>query len=199
VAEAVHVAGTENKGCAELERIFAEFVLAMAGGVGAVTGDSVVATQQVKQVSSFQFGSVVGGAVRVNQKRKRDAGLFAEQASVAEIAHADRREIRSTLFDFGLMLAQLRDVLAAKYSAVMPQKNDDRWLRLPQRAEAHGTLVGIGKNDCGQLRAETFCGHLLAPYRQPSLTHDWAKRSVRPLWPSARRRCRDMFAGEDER
>jgi hypothetical protein len=180
VAETVHIAGTENKACAELERIFAKFMLAVTRGVGAFARDSVVATQEVKQVSSFQFGSVVGGAVRVNQKRKRDAGLFAEQASVTEIAHADRRQIRSTLFDFGLMLAQLRDVLATKYSAVMPQKNDDRWLRLPQRAEAHGTLGGIGKNDCGQLRAETFCGHLFGTLSPTEFNPRWVKRSVRP-------------------
>jgi hypothetical protein len=132
----------------------------MAGGVGAFARDSVVATQQVKQVSSFQVGGTVGGAVRVNQKREGDAGLFAEEARVLKIAHADRREICSTRLDFGLVLAQLRDVLAAKHSAVMTQKNDDRWLRLPQRTESHGTLICIGKNDCGQLRAETFCGHL---------------------------------------
>lgn len=134
-------------------------MLAVTRGVGAFARDSVAATQQMKQVSALQFGGAVGGALCINQKRKRDAGLFAEETRVAEIAHPDRREISSTRIDFGLMLAQLRDVLAAEHSAVMAQENDDGRLRLPQRAEAHGTLVGIGKNDCGQLRAETFCGH----------------------------------------
>jgi hypothetical protein len=160
VAEAVHIAGTENEARAELERIIAKFVLAVARGVGAFARDSVVATQQVKQVSALQFSGAVGGAVRVDQKRKCDAGLFTEKPRVAEIAHANRRDIRTSRLDFSLVFAQLRDVLAAKYSAVMAQQNDDRWLQLPQRAEAYGMLVGIGKNDCGQLRTETFCGHL---------------------------------------
>jgi len=159
VAEAIDVAWTENEACAELKRIFAKFMLAVPRGVGALARDSVIATQKMKQVRTLQFGGAVGSAVRVNQKRKCDASLFAEQPRVAEVAHADRREVRSTRLDFSLMLAQLRDVRAAKYSTVMAQKNDDRWLGLPQRAEAHRTLVGIGKNDCGQLGAKAFSCH----------------------------------------
>jgi hypothetical protein len=147
VAEAVHVAWTENEACAELEGIFAKFMLAVTRGVGALARESVIATQKVKQVGTLQFSGAVGSAVRVNQKRKCDASLFAEQPRVAEVAHADRREIRSTRLDFSLMLAQLRDELAAEHSPVMAQKNDERWLGLPQRAETHRTLVGIGKND----------------------------------------------------
>jgi hypothetical protein len=49
-----------------------------------------------------------------------------------KIAHADCGEISSALLDFTLMLAQLRDVLAAENSAVVAQKNDDGRLRLPQ-------------------------------------------------------------------
>jgi hypothetical protein len=158
VAEAVHIAGTKNETSAELERIFAEFVLAMAGGVGAFARDSVVATQQVKQVRTLQFGGAVRSAIHIDEKRKCDASLFPECARIVKIAHPNRREINSSRPDFTLMLAQLRDVLAAKHSAVVTQKNDDRWLRLPQRTEAHGTLVGIRKNDWRQLRAET-CGH----------------------------------------
>ena len=161
MAEAVHIAGIENEASAELKRIFAEFVLAMAGGVGAFARDSVVATQQVKQVRALQFDGAVRGAIHIDEKRKRYAGLFPECARIVKIAHPNHREISSARLDFTLMLAQLRDVLAAKHSAVVAQKNDDRCLRLPQRTEAQGTLVGIGKDDCGQLRAETFCGHLL--------------------------------------
>ena len=157
--ETVDIARAKNEACAELEGIFAKFMLTVACGVGASARDSVVATQQVKQVRALQFGGAVRGALHINQKRKRDASLFPECARILKIAHPNRREIGTARLDFTLMFAQLRDVLAAKHSAVMTQKNDDRWLRLPQRAEAHGTLVGIGKNDCGQLGAEAFCGH----------------------------------------
>jgi hypothetical protein len=198
VADAVHVAWTENEACAELKRIFAKFMLAVTRGVSALARDSVIATQEMKQVRTLQFGGAVGSAVRVNQKRKCDASLFAEQPRVAEVAHADRREIRSTRLDFSLMLAQLRDVLAAKYSTVVTQKNDDRWLGLPQRTEAHRALVGIGKNDCGQLGAKAFSSHLfgaLSPIKFNARSGQAQERDG----PSTRRRLlHDMFAREVE-
>jgi hypothetical protein len=153
VAEAVHIARTENEASAELEGIFAEFVLAMAGGIGAFARNGVSATQKVKQVRALQFGGAVRGAIHIDEKRKCDVSLFPECARIVKIAHPNRGETSSARLDFTLMLAQLRDVLAAKHSAVVAQKNDDRWLRLPQRAEAHRTLVDIGNNDCVELRA----------------------------------------------
>ena len=66
-----------------------------------------------------------------------------------EIAEADRRDIRATRFDFGLALAQLRDVLTAENSAVVAKENNDGRLRLPQRAEPDGTPASIGESDFG--------------------------------------------------
>jgi hypothetical protein len=132
VGEAVGIAGTEDEACAKLEGVFAEFVLVVAGGIGTFARDRVVAAQEVEKVRTPQFGSAVGGAVRIDQKRKRDASFFAEYPRIAKIAHADRCDLRATRFDFGFMLAQLRDVLAAEDSAVVAQENDDGWLRLPQ-------------------------------------------------------------------
>ena len=132
MAEAVDIAGTKNEAGAKLEGIFAEFVLAMAGGIGAFAGDSVVATQEVKEVRTLQFGGAVCCALRINEKRKRDASLFAEYARVVKIAHPYGRETGSARVDFTLMLAQLRDVLAAKHSAVVAQEYDDGGLCLPQ-------------------------------------------------------------------
>jgi hypothetical protein len=86
----------------------------------------------VKQVRALQFCGAVCGAFYVNQERKCDAGLFAERARIVKIAHSNRREIRSACLDFALMLAQLRDVLAAEHSAVVAQEYDDSRLRLPQ-------------------------------------------------------------------
>ena len=53
MGESVDVAGAKNEACAELEWIFAELVLAMAGGVGTFARNSVIATQQVKQVCAL--------------------------------------------------------------------------------------------------------------------------------------------------
>ena len=62
--------------------------------------------------------------------------------------------------DFGLMLAQLRDVLAAENSAVVAQENDYGCLRLPQRAKMDRTFVGIGESDFVQPGAKIWrCCH----------------------------------------
>ena len=53
VGEAVDIAGAKNKACAELEWIFAQFVLAVAGGIGTFPRNGVSATQQVKQICAL--------------------------------------------------------------------------------------------------------------------------------------------------
>ena len=54
------------------------------------------------------------------------------------------------------MFAQLRDVLAAKDSAIVAKKNNNRGLALPQRTEANFPAVRVGENDVRELLAETF-------------------------------------------
>jgi hypothetical protein len=147
--KAVDVARAKDEARTELEGIFAEFVLAMAGGGGTFARNGVIATQKVKQVRALQFGGVVCGAFYINQERKCDAGLVAECARIVKIAHTNCREIGSARLDFTLMLAQLRDVLAAEHSAVVAQEDDDGRLRLPQRAETNRTFVGIRENNFG--------------------------------------------------
>jgi hypothetical protein len=44
-----------------------------------------------------------------------------------------------------LVLAQLRDVLAAKDSAIVPEKNKNRGAGLPERAQANQRAVGVGQ------------------------------------------------------
>jgi hypothetical protein len=175
MCEAVDIGGAKNEACTELEGIFAKFMLTVARGVGTFARNGVVATQQVKEVRAPQFGGAVRGAIHINQKRKRDASLFPECSRIMKIAHPNRSEISSARPDFTLMLAQLRDVLAAKHSAVMTQKNDHGWLRLPQRTEAQGTLVGIGKNDCGQLGAKAFCHHLFGTLSPTEFNARWGQ------------------------
>jgi len=66
VGETVDVAGAEDEGTAELERIAAEFVLVMAGGAGALAALEIVAAEEVKNVGGFQVGELVGLAVLVD-------------------------------------------------------------------------------------------------------------------------------------
>ncbi len=132
MGEAVDIAGAKNEACAELEWIFAQFVLAVAGGIGTFARNGVGATHQVKQVRALQVGSAVCDAFHIDEKGKCYASVFAECTRIVKITHPNRREIGAARPDFTLMLAQLRDVLAAKHSAVVAQEYDDGWLRLPQ-------------------------------------------------------------------
>jgi len=52
------------------------------------------------------------------------------------------------------MFAQLRDVLAAKDSSVMPEKNQHRGLTGPQRAETNHLPITIRKGDLRKFAAE---------------------------------------------
>jgi hypothetical protein len=52
------------------------------------------------------------------------------------------------------VFAQLRDVLAAEHSTVVPQKHEHRWAFGPQRAELYRTVVGVGQDDPRKLCAE---------------------------------------------
>jgi len=51
------------------------------------------------------------------------------------------------------VFAQLRDVLAAKDSSIVPKKNQNGRLLGPQRAKKNLPPVAIGKNDLCELAA----------------------------------------------
>jgi hypothetical protein len=157
VGEVVDVAGAEDKGAAQLEGIAAEFVLAVAGGAGAVAAFEIVA-EEVEDVGGFEVGDFVGLAMLVDEKGEVDSGFLLEKAGVVCIAEADGGE-RGVLFAEGLLVfAQLRDVLAAKDSAVMAEEDEDDGTRFPERAETNGLAEGVGEDDAGESLAEGF-GH----------------------------------------
>jgi hypothetical protein len=56
-----------------------------------------------------------------------------------------------------LVFAQLRDVLAAKNSSVVPQKNDHGRLALPQRAQPDFFSIGVGEHQIRKPLAQSFC------------------------------------------
>ena len=60
----------------------------------------------------------------VDKQRKRDSGLFPEELGVVRIAQSNCRDAGSSVPEFCLVFAQLRDVLAAKDSAIMPKEDD---------------------------------------------------------------------------
>jgi hypothetical protein len=54
------------------------------------------------------------------------------------------------------VFAQLRDVLAAKNSAIVAEKNNNGGLALPQRTQADFLAIGIRENDVSELLAESI-------------------------------------------
>ena len=147
VDEQIAIPRSEDEAGSKLEGILSERVLAVSGALSAASRFLVFAAEKMEQVCRFQFGGVVGDAVGIDQQRERDARLFTKQAGVVQIAQSDRGQRGSGLFDFRLVLAQLRDMLAAEDSAVVPQKNNDGWVLFPQRAEADIRAACLGQHD----------------------------------------------------
>jgi hypothetical protein len=132
VREAIDISWGEDEAAAELKGILAKFVLLMAGGAGALAALEIVAAKKMKQIGGPQVSDGVRLALFINEQRKRDAGFFAEKAGIVTVAQADGGKGSAFVQEGSLMFAQLRDVLAAKDSAVVAKKNNNRGLALPQ-------------------------------------------------------------------
>src|SRR4030095_1772461 len=91
----------------------------------------------MKQIRVFQLHCLVGLALFVHQQGKSDSRFFAESSGVSAIAKSDGRKNGSALAKCRFVGAQLRYVLAAENSTVMPQEHDDDRLPQPKRGEAN--------------------------------------------------------------
>jgi hypothetical protein len=144
VPVAVLIARPENKRAAELERVSSQLVLAMTGLTRPLACGRVIAANEMQQVRRAQPRGAIRLAVCVDQQRKGDPGLIAEGARVVYVAETDRGEACALCLDLLLMLAQLRDVLAAEQSSVVTQKRYYRGSVGPERAEPDLIAVTIG-------------------------------------------------------
>src|SRR6185369_4786978 len=90
----------------------------------------------------------------VDQKRKGDAGLFPERLRVVHVSQTDSGEVRSLAAEFLLVCAQLRDVLAAEDSTIVPQKDDHRGTVSPEISQPPAFAVGIRQRDISPAAAE---------------------------------------------
>lgn len=159
MGEAVDIAGTEDKTAAELEWIFAQLVLFESAGLGALAGRGIVAAQDVQQVGFAQSGGAIGLAIGVNEQRKSDAGLFAEEAGVMGVAESDGGEGGAALAEARFEFAQLRDVLSAEDSTVVSQEDDHRRSCRPERAQLDGVSVGVRQDEWREFAAEAGGSH----------------------------------------
>ncbi len=128
----VPISRAEHKASAKLEGVDAQAMLLMATGASARARGGVIPPQQMQDVSRFEACGFVRNPVFVNQQRKRDPRFFPKEPGVVRIAQPDGSQPRSRLFEFVLVLAQLRDVLTAEDSSVVTEKNHDRRPALPE-------------------------------------------------------------------
>jgi len=91
----------------------------------------IFASQKMQKISGLQFRGAVGLAGFINQQREGDARFFTEHPSVIAVSESNRGKRRTLVPERLLMFAQLRDVLAAKDSSVVAEKNQHGRLRVP--------------------------------------------------------------------
>jgi len=150
VSEDIVVTGREYETAAELKRMRSDTSLSMSCGLGACPSQGVVGAEQVKDVSAPQSRLPICLALLVDEQRETNAGVLAKHLSVLSIAEANRGNSRSSFLKLFLMRAQLRYVLAAKDSAVVPEKDEHNRFFVPKRPHQHGSAIAIRQNDIGE-------------------------------------------------
>ena len=132
MAVKVDVPRPEDEAPAELKRVPARAVLAVARRAGPGPGARVVPPEEVQERGSPEARGAVRLSPLVDQEREPEAGLLAEAPRVLAVAEADGGEARATLPESLLVRAQLRDVLPAEDSAVVAEEEDHRRAVRPQ-------------------------------------------------------------------
>jgi hypothetical protein len=118
----------------------------------------------VQQGRVAQANSFICHALFIDQERELDAGFIAEKPGIAHVAQPDGGNVRAFLLEFFFECAQLRDMLAAKNSTIVAQKDQDGRTVLPQKAQAGCIAFGIGQGNSGKFAAIglSHAGHSLA-------------------------------------
>ena len=128
----------------------------MAAGAGPPSRRCVFASQEMQKVRGLHCRHTIGPAGFVDEEWKGDARFFTKYSRIIAVAHSDRGKGGSFVAEGLLVFAQLRDVLAAKDSSVVPEKNQHGRLRGPQRAKKNPLPIAIGKADLCEPAAEGF-------------------------------------------
>jgi hypothetical protein len=139
----VYVAGPEDKATAQLERIFAQFVLRVPGSFCSRPRVAIVGAEHVKEGTDAEFDGAVCDAVSIDQQRECNSSVRSKNARVLHVTEAyggspDAFDLKP-LFP----LAQLRDMLTAKYSTIVPQKRHHARHAGPKRAQSNPFSVAV--------------------------------------------------------
>jgi hypothetical protein len=154
VREVVHISRAENKASPKLKWILAEFVLAMTRCAGPFAASGVIFAKKMEQIRRTESHGLIRVAVAIDQQREPDSRFLAKHACVVRVAQADGGQ-RSFFVPEGLLLfAQLRDMLAAENSSVMPEKDKHRGATGPKRPKPDFLAIRIGKHNFSEPAAE---------------------------------------------
>ena len=114
----------------------------------------IVFAQKVQQGSMAQPHSLICLALVVDEERELDAGFLAEEFGISSVAQTDDGQMSAFTFELGFKFAQLRDVLSAEDSTVVPKKDQHGRSAFPQGAKPRRLAVRVRKSNSGQLAAE---------------------------------------------
>jgi hypothetical protein len=156
VGKAIDISGREDEAAPKLKWIRAKFVLLMTGRASALAAFEIIAASEVQQIGGGQISDGVCLALFVDQQGKIDPRLLAENAGVVAVAKTDSGKGSAFIQEGFLVFAQLRDVLAAKNSSIVPQKNDHRSLALPQRTQPDLFPIRVGEHQIRKPLAKSF-------------------------------------------
>ncbi len=140
----IHLSRTKDETASELEWILSHFVLAMSRSLRSLASQAIHFPEQMEQVPLFQLQSSVRLPLFIDQQRKFDTGFIPERSRIVGVSESDRSQSCPFAGEFILMLAQLRDVLAAEDSTVMAKEYHYGWALSPQRTEFELPAIDIG-------------------------------------------------------
>jgi len=92
----------------------------------------VVFAQKVEQGSMAQPHSLICLAFVIDEKRELDTCFLAEKLGIAGIAQTDHSQMSAFLLELGFKFAQLRDMLSAEDSTVVPKEDHHGRSAFPQ-------------------------------------------------------------------
>ncbi len=159
MGEHIPVAWSKDKAGAQLKGVLAQFVLTVPGVLGLLAGREVVAPEEVEEVGLPEFRDLVRATLFIDQQGEGDACLVAKEPSVVDVPKANRGEAGTGFLNLRLMIAQLRDVLAAEDSSIVAQENEHRGSFFPQGPEADCLAVWVYEFNGGKGGAQSVDSH----------------------------------------
>ena len=97
---------------------------------------------------------LVGFPLGIDQQRKRDAALVTKQLGVIQVTQSNRGQRGTRLPELVFVFAQLRDMLTAENSPIVPQEDNHGPVVRPQRSEPDLGATGFGQYNIRELAAK---------------------------------------------